>query len=239
LNFTFLTLEQVVERGEASHAVRIYGNKNVVVFASENSLDTELQHDVVDAILDFGERHRCKLILSVLGLDSDPEKREKFSLKMKDDPEDGMGEEMEEEGPQTKEDLIKMIEDAKLKRDEKLWFCTNNKEFAEKLIKMEHKPLQDVILAGVSAGLLAESSYTELTICCLFSKMNELQKYISVDARAAISLIMCINSILGDSVILDIKEMDKDVTKLEEGMVKIITRFSGLSSKRLDSHLYL
>ena len=220
----------MVERGEVSYAVRIYGNSKVVVFTSEYELSSKLQNDVVEAILDFGQRHKCNMILSVKGLETDPEKREKYTVKVKNDTTDGStgtdGTGDEENAPKTKEDLIKLIEEAKKKRgEEKLWFCTNDNDFAKKLIKMEHKPLQDVILSGVSAGLLAESSYTDMIIACLFSKLNELQKYISVDARAAIALVVCISNLLGEAaVIMDINEMDKDVTKLEQSMIKIITR---------------
>eukprot|EP01080_Neovahlkampfia_damariscottae_P006406 gene6406-10413_t len=230
----------VVERGEVSYSVRIYGNKNVIVFTSEYELSSKLQNDVVEAILDFGQRHKCKMILSVKGLETDPEKREKYTVKVKNDSENGETND-EENAPKTKEDLIKLIEEAKKKRgEEKLWFCTNDEEFSNKLIKMEHKPLQDVILSGVSAGLLAESCYTDMIIACLFSKLNELQKYISVDARAAIGLVVCISHLLGESaVIIDVNEMDKDVTKLEQSMIKIINRLNVFSTNRLDSHLYL
>eukprot|EP01080_Neovahlkampfia_damariscottae_P000426 gene426-6839_t len=230
----------VVENGVVSHSIRIYGNQHVVVFTSEYEIPSEFQNDAVQAILGFAQRHRCKIILSVRGLETDPNKKEKYSLQIRD--EDEFLEEGIDGTPKTKEDLIKLIEETKEKRgDEKLWFSTNDEIFAKKLISMEHKPLQDVILTGISAGLLVESCYTDLVIACLFSKLNELQKYISVDARAAIALVVCISELLSESggAIIDVKEMDKDISKLEESMIKIITKLNTLGSSHMDSHLYL
>lgn len=230
----------VVERGAASHSVRIYGNKQVVVFISEYDLSEETENDLSSAILDFAERHKCRLILSCKGLDSEPEKKEKFQIKVSKNQGEDEEEEELDEAPQSKEELLKIIDEAKKKRgDEKLYFCTNDKDFAEKMIKMEHKPIQDVIVSGVSAGLLAESSYTDITVACLFSKLNELHKFISIDARAALAVVVCISKLLGESVILDISKMDKDISQMEQMMVKVIERLGGGPSSKHDHHLYL
>lgn len=227
----------VVERGHSSQFARIYGNKNFVVFTSEFQLSEEGEHDMVDAILDFSARHKCTMIMSVKSLESEPEKKSKYNVKFETPQEDSEGEEGGDEVPQTKEDILKLIEEAKKKKlDERLYFCTNNEDLADKLIKSEHKPIQDVMIAGVAGGLIAEATYQDIPILCLFSPMTELHKFISIDTREGISIVHCINKLF-ENLKLDITKMNEEATKMEELMKKIIERLGGPGPQ--DSHLYL
>jgi predicted ATP-grasp superfamily ATP-dependent carboligase len=221
----------VVEKGAASHSIRIYGNKHLVVFTSEFPLSEEGENDLVASIMDFAGRHKSPLIVSVKSLDGEPEGKSKYNIKIEDSEE-------EEDAPQSKEDILKIIAKAKSRKvDEKLWFVTNDESFAEKMIKFEHKPIQDVIVSGVSAGLIAESSYSDITVCCLFSPLSDLQKVISIDARVAINVALVVSKLLGETITLDLTKMNEEVAKMEETMKKIIERLGGPPPS--DSHLYL
>eukprot|EP00762_Andalucia_godoyi_P002560 ANDGO_03402.mRNA.1 hypothetical protein len=56
-----------VKQFRPSQACRIYGNKQLVVFASEFALTPEVAHAIVHAVFDFARRHRCKAILTTDG----------------------------------------------------------------------------------------------------------------------------------------------------------------------------
>jgi predicted ATP-grasp superfamily ATP-dependent carboligase len=253
----------IIEKGCASKSIRFYGNQKVVVIQSEFPLEEDLQHSMIDLIFDFQQRWNCSTIISIRGLSEEPnikgnsgltrkalEKSEEFAKKGltddaaagddDDDSEGGGGDGDDElQPPQSKEELLKMLEDAKKRRgDEKLWFCTNNLEFSEKLMKAGHKPISDVILTGVSAGIISASSYmvrSEVPICCcLFSKLAELQKFIAVDVRASLALVSAISMSIMDEK-LDTTELLKDITKVENEMERIIKRLAPPASKSASS----
>lgn len=52
---------------------RIYGNKNICIFASEYTIkDAEIQHNLVQATVEFAERHKCCMILCLDAVSGDP-----------------------------------------------------------------------------------------------------------------------------------------------------------------------
>lgn len=137
-----------------------------------------------------------------------------------------------EDVPQSKEDLMKMIQKSKEKKDENLFFITNNEEFSKKMVKLEHKPLQDTVVSGISGGILSESSYTNIPVACLFSPIQDLYKIIPVDARAAVQLLKCINFLLDGKI--DLGKASKDAEKIEEKMMEVLEQIGTPTSTKKD-----
>jgi predicted ATP-grasp superfamily ATP-dependent carboligase len=122
------------------------------------------------------------MIITMKGIQGDPNEEKKDEKKVLD------------EVPNSKEDLLKMINKSKKKRgDEKLWFFSNTEVMATRLMELGHKPIQEITVQGISGGIIAESSYNDIPVCCLFSPLNELYKFVSVDARAAVAVLKCKN----------------------------------------------
>lgn len=57
-----------VQCEQPSHPARIYGNRGIVIFVCEISLDEAVARPVADLIYDFARRHRCPMIYTVEGM---------------------------------------------------------------------------------------------------------------------------------------------------------------------------
>ncbi|ELR13463.1 uncharacterized protein ACA1_245660 [Acanthamoeba castellanii str. Neff] len=57
-----------VQCEQPSHPARIYGNRGIVIFVCEISLDEVVARSVADLIYDFARRHRCPMIYTVEGM---------------------------------------------------------------------------------------------------------------------------------------------------------------------------
>jgi len=58
----------IVENGIPSHPIRIFGNKQLVIILCEFKVPETQIWGVVEAILDFADRHNCKIVIQVEGL---------------------------------------------------------------------------------------------------------------------------------------------------------------------------
>jgi predicted ATP-grasp superfamily ATP-dependent carboligase len=135
-----------------------------------------------------------------------------------------------EDEPITKEDLLKLIKESKT-RQEKIWFCTNDSDFADTLLQLNHEPLRNVSLDGVSGGLLAASCYTDIPVCCLFTSFQEIYKFISIDAYSALSFMICISNLLkSDFIVVDVKKFEKDLEEIEDSMIQLVENMDQFSS---------
>jgi len=76
------------------------------------------------------------------------------------------------------------------------------------------------VVTGIAGGILAESCCQKIPVTCLFTTLNELHKYISVDARASVTILKCISEILGDKI--DVSALIKDANKIEDSMIEVI-----------------
>jgi len=94
------------------------------------------------------------------------------------------------------------------------------KIFQKKFIQKNHQPIQDVIVTGISGGIIAESCCQKIPVACLFTTLNELYKYTSIDARASVTILNCISELLGDKI--DVSTLIKDATKIEDAMIEVI-----------------
>jgi len=110
-------------------------------------------------------------------------------------------------------------------------FFSNNEELSKEMIKLQHKPIQEVSVAGISGGIIAESPYHEIKVCCLFSPLNDLFKFVSVDARAALSVLKCIEILSGGKTKMDLLKYEKDYSKIEDKMVDVIKNIQSPTSK--------
>jgi len=151
--------------------------------------------------------------------------KKKDKIKLNDNKE-------EDSVPKSKEDFLKLINQSKVKRgDEKLWFFSNQETFSQKMLKLGHIPIQEVTVPGISGGLIAESSFHEIDVCCLFSPLNELFKFVSVDARAALSVLKVIDTLLGGKTKMDLKKYENDYSKVEDKMIDVIKNIQSPNSK--------
>ena len=66
------------------HAVRIYGNRDLVCIVCEFKMPSpEVTAALIDAMLDFQARHKCRLMVTVEGLPDDDVTQESLSDKSK------------------------------------------------------------------------------------------------------------------------------------------------------------
>lgn len=137
---------------------------------------------------------------------------------------------------------MEMLFNAKKKRgEEKLLFLTNNESFADKMIALGHKPIQDIVVRGISASILAESCYQGITVAALFSPIHELNKFFQIDAAAALSIVTCIAELLKNKVVIDTKTLNEDLKQIDDKMVQVIKELAspvpGKEKKQLDYYL--
>eukprot|EP01128_Nolandella_sp_AFSM9_P010117 TRINITY_DN6943_c0_g1_i1.p1 TRINITY_DN6943_c0_g1~~TRINITY_DN6943_c0_g1_i1.p1 ORF type:complete len:448 (-),score=159.42 TRINITY_DN6943_c0_g1_i1:106-1371(-) len=103
----------VITSEQPSHAVRIYGNKKLVIILSEMTtpFPASAMDDVVAALYDFAHRHRCPMIYSVAGVS----KPEMLTLPTGEEVQinltSGGGEEGEEEGGAAPSDETQIVID--------------------------------------------------------------------------------------------------------------------------------
>jgi len=104
------------------------------------------------------------------------------------------------------------------------------KIFQKKMLKLGHLPIQEITVQGISGGIINESSYNDIPVTCLFSPLNELFKFVSVDARAAVSVLKCMNSLLDGKI--DISKYEKNTSKVEDKMVEVIKGIQSPTPKK-------
>jgi len=106
------------------------------------------------------------------------------------------------------------------------------KNSQKKMLKFDYHPLENTIVTGISGGILAESAYTEIPVACLFSPIQELYKYIPVDAQAAVALVKCLSQLLDGKI--DLGNATKDAEKIEEKMLEVLETISTPQSSKKD-----
>jgi len=75
----------VILKGRPTHAVRIFGNKDIVLIISEFKIPKpDLNYWLVQIILDFAKRHNCKMIYTVEGIPTEGLKKRSEVDKEKD-----------------------------------------------------------------------------------------------------------------------------------------------------------
>eukprot|EP01080_Neovahlkampfia_damariscottae_P006411 gene6411-10418_t len=170
----------VVEQGISSSSIRIHGNRNVLILTSERVIESsEMENDIVEMILDFGKRQKCKLILSFKAIKENPNYIGNCNVDTK----------VENLKNMTKKEIIKGFDEAKKNiGKEKVWYATNDQEFSDTMTKMNCDSL-DVFILGIAAGLLNESCYSDIPISCLFYRSNLLQSTVPYSSISIISVI--------------------------------------------------
>lgn len=204
-SFTPLT---IIVDGIPSSSARIYGNKHIVIFVSNYTLKPEMTALFIKALFEFATRHDCSMIMSMKAIDLNP-------VTEKVDPTTG------QPIPPSKEEVVKMLEEAKKKTDEKLMFLTNDEDFANKMIKMEHKPVSDLTIGGIAGGILAEAQFSSVPVACLFSPISgAVFRYLPVDGKASIILLRCISDLLGGKI--DLGEAFNKLHVMEDTMLQLL-----------------
>jgi len=223
----FFSALGIVSQGMPSHGCRIFGNKNIVVFTSEYRIrSSEIQQQIVHAIYDFAERHRCSTIIGVDSVIKEPVKKEDRNFKIRlgnDDvietaksekaPED-------EQLPKTPSELLVLLNSKKESNVKKvIWYVTNDEGISKKMETFGHKPVKELIVEGISGGIIAEIPYRDVKVVCLFAKVGVLRLGIAT----AVSLIHCIDMLLGAGSVLDTVKMAERVEEVEHKIKKVIS----------------
>jgi predicted ATP-grasp superfamily ATP-dependent carboligase len=73
----------VIKKGQASQGCRIYGNKDFVVFTSSYQFGPEVSNEIVEILYDFAQRHQSSIIITIKGIQGDPNNEEKEKKKKK------------------------------------------------------------------------------------------------------------------------------------------------------------
>jgi len=170
----------IIEGGKPSHPIRIFGDKRLVTILCEFKLPSnEVTYDVVDAILDFAERHKCKMIITIEGIPEEPDEKGKF--------------------------------------DEKLSFISTSKPFSEAMMALDHKPLSDAIIAGVTGLILAEGGLRDIDLGCLLAPAAANYP----DAHGAVNVVKALASWLKEPTI-DIKPLEESANKLQTSISQFL-----------------
>jgi len=170
----------IIEGGKPSHPIRIFGDKRLVTILCEFKLPSnEVTYDVVDAILDFSERHKCSMVITIEGIPEEADEKGKF--------------------------------------DEKLSFISTNKQFSEAMLALDHKPLSDAIIAGVTGLILAEGSLRDINLGCLLAPAAANYP----DAHGAVNVVKALASWLKEPSI-DIKPLEESANKLQSSISQFL-----------------
>ena len=292
----------VVSRYAASSGCRIYGDERLAVFVSDYKIKEEegavsVLADIVDAVLDFANRHGSKLIITAEGLartssikKSDYETQEELLAAMLEQMGDHAGEEEQEEikaaieermreaaleklrlreeeeakgsgsgSPdsaasgggdagakkkrKSKKKKKKGAEDSDSESDEEpedgeIRFVCNDSELALRMKALGHRPLREGMLSGVTGGIIARASTTKQTVVCVLSPYDEALP----DASATVPIIECIDAILGDDIVIDTLDLEREVRRIERELRKAIEEMvpkSGTTSKDRHMSMYM
>jgi len=248
----------VISDGVPSHCCRIYGDKRVIVFTSDCEYENaEVLNEMVKSIYDFAKRHKSEMIICCEGLIEDPTKEERIAQNIKidivgDDDTDGeidTSSDTQDAAVSSKEDLLELLKKVTReheKMDGQLWFTTNSTGLAEQLKNIGHKPVRNLILKGISAGIISEMSIRHVPVVCLFAPLN---KMLQVGARGSISIIHCIDSLLSSihtgqqgHLVIDTSNLNKTATEIDKAIIEAINKIdimSGSCPKDRYSNMYM
>lgn len=122
----------------------------------------------------------------------------------------------------------------KIERKE-MQFVTTSERLAQKLMEMNHKPLQEAVVAGITGGLLAECTLREdehdLDICVLLAPTCSLYP----DVWASVLIIQLLNELFEFQTCT--KDLEKSAKKLEKKANEIIGLHQNATSEH--QNLYM
>ena len=232
----------VINNGAPSHCCRIYGDERIVVFTSDCEYENaEVLNMLINSIYDFCVRHRSAMIICCDGLCDDPTKQEGVAQNIKidfvnendSDPEELSGEaddSVESGIPlSTKEELLELLNKATKEHEMfkgLLWFTTNDDHIASQLTTLGHKPVRNLILKGLCAGIISEMSVRPTKVVCLFAPLN---KTLQIGTRASISIIHCMDSLINRSndekgCLIDTSNLNKTASEIDKSIIEAINK---------------
>ncbi len=121
------------------------------------------------------------------------------------------GEEDEEEEDEETKEKARRDKEARPKKGEVV-FLTNSEAIGSKLASLNHTPLKELQINGVTGELLALAPTLEADVVCLFSPVNPLFP----DASGGVPIIHCIDALLGSKVSIDTSNLEKEVARIEK-----------------------
>lgn len=160
----------VNSKGQPGTAIRIFGNKNLIIIGSEMKAEGNMKHllDTIVAVISYME---SKLVWCVEGVAVDK---------------------------------VEKIDRTKLK------YVTSKKELADTFQSMGHTPFHNAMLAGITGGLIAETSVSagDFDIACLLVPTSALYP----DAMS---------SVVAIKVMAEIEQWKSDPKELEDSAKQV------------------
>jgi predicted ATP-grasp superfamily ATP-dependent carboligase len=189
----------VVNASHPAHVVRIYGNRNLVVFLAQKILESAMNNAISYAIYDFARRHHCSQIIALEAFQKD------LSIKV----------DKEHENVDEFDIMEKLKKTALNDKPQKLRYLTNDESCANILKSAGHKKIRGAIIMGVTGGIIARASTCgDLKVVALICPYNPLLG----QSRASILLVKMVNLLAKVSV--DTKTLEEDAEELESQVKK-------------------
>eukprot|EP00123_Amoebidium_parasiticum_P016004 comp23241_c0_seq1/m.37939 comp23241_c0_seq1/g.37939 ORF comp23241_c0_seq1/g.37939 comp23241_c0_seq1/m.37939 type:complete len:355 (-) comp23241_c0_seq1:70-1134(-) len=189
----------VVRWDQPTGAVRIYGDRRLVVFTTPKRIGPEMSSAVVKAIFEFAARHRCTHVFTLEGV------ADKITIRLTGQ-EDNIAKKVTEK-----------IASAKPRPTR---YLTNDETTAHKLKSMGLKEVRGAAISGVTGGILSRAATSELTIVGLIAPVNPM----GGDARAALSFVQTIQAVLGDGLHMDLSTLLDQAEDIETEVKKAVKK---------------
>eukprot|EP01090_Pellita_catalonica_P012048 TRINITY_DN2534_c0_g1_i1.p1 TRINITY_DN2534_c0_g1~~TRINITY_DN2534_c0_g1_i1.p1 ORF type:complete len:136 (-),score=30.00 TRINITY_DN2534_c0_g1_i1:101-508(-) len=103
--------------------------------------------------------------------------------------------------------------------DEKLHFISTSKELSEQLLAMEHAPLENAVITGVTGLLLAEGALQNVQMGCLLAPAAAHYP----DAYGAVNVVKTLAAWLKD-VEIDISPLELSAQKLHQNVTSFLKK---------------
>jgi len=100
--------------------------------------------------------------------------------------------------------------------DEKLHFISTNKEFSEKILSLDHNPLTDAVMTGVTGLILAEGGLKSVDIGCLLAPAAPHYP----DAHGAVNVVKTL--VAGLKLNVDTDPLEQSAKRLHRNVDKFI-----------------
>ena len=113
-----------------------------------------------------------------------------------------------------------------------MYYLTNTQWFVDRMETRNYAPLQEAMMTGLTAGVLAESAFSDVNIGCIIARSTSMLS----DASAVVPMVECIDFVLGDRISIDLSGIEKQVAEIEAEVKKQIETITGGGVKRQNSN---
>lgn len=222
-----------VRDGQSCNPTRIYGSKQLVVFFSEHTIDTEYVHYVAKAILEFALKHKCTKIFTAEGLADELQVPKELS---QESIINLLAEAAKKTSLRESGDLSASMSKAKEAEAEDVLFVTNDAGFGTELRALGFHYVRNAIIGGVSGRLQAEAAvgYDGIIVTCLVARYNPLLS----EANTPVVIVHALLKIFHQHFTLSTDKLEKKTKRLIKKISKAILEATS-SKTRTHSSMYL